>query len=86
VPSPELLEVIRWNRDQAVAAREMADRARRAGRDEDAVLRREQTATFHDRVADRAEELALEPQQGRPAARPDAVRPDPGSEDGLNAS
>jgi hypothetical protein len=57
---PDLAEVVRWNREQAAGAREMAERARRAGRDDDAVLRREQTAAFHDQVADRAEQLAKE--------------------------
>ena len=59
--SLELLEVIRWNREQAAGAREMAERARAAGRDEGAVLAREKAAVFHDQVADRAEELAGAP-------------------------
>lgn len=63
MPSPELLEVIRWNRDQAAAAREMADRARAAGRDDDTVLRRELMAVHHDRVAALAQQM-LTPGQG----------------------
>jgi len=74
--TPELAEVIRWNRAQAAGAREMAERARATGRDEGAVLAREQSAVFHDRVADRAEELASGPRQEVPAALPGAAGAD----------
>ncbi len=73
--TPELLEVIRWNRKQAADAREMAARARAAGRDDGAVLAREQSALFHDQVADRAEELAK-----KEAAEPSSPSPKSSSE------